>query len=367
MELDRRQLLATGGACLASCGAGARLAGEEPRTLDRLLAEHAGVLPENGGGANHYPMAAEALEALGHADALDDSWRTGASIYPGPIPRAAPLPDDDLQDALGDYERFGDWLDHFEAELAREPWRGVVGRWAPRLAPGISAAAFHGVIRTGHAARALRRAETDARRRELALALSYWAARYTELPTVPGAPGPPRGIEDLPRLEHPWLDDPTDVGFHDVVGRMTAAPLAPAVSLDASGRDVRADLDAIVRAGAAGLLEMLVQERHRIWILHSVTGPAAVELLLPEVDAVGARVLTEYARQAVVALYAAYGAPYEPGAHLRDATEPWPALVRRAAESGSVHGVKLLEALVRFRHVDDRLARSVAAQWFEWT
>ena len=37
----------------------------------------------------------------------------------------------------------------------------------------------------------------------------------------------------------------------------------------------RNELDALVREAAAVFLEMLVLERHRIWILHTVTGPAA--------------------------------------------------------------------------------------------
>jgi hypothetical protein len=32
-----------------------------------------------------------------------------------------------------------------------------------------------------------------------------------------------------------------------------------------------------------------------------------------------------------------------------------------------VHTIKLVEALVRYRDLDDPLCRSVAAQWFEWT
>ena len=49
---------------------------------------------------------------------------------------------------------------------------------------------------------------------------------------------------------------------------------------------------------------MLVLERYRIWMLHTITGPAAVELLLPEVDEAGARALVAYVRQAVVAMVA---------------------------------------------------------------
>ena len=365
MELDRRHFLATGGVFLASCRAGAR--GPRPTTrLDRLLEAHAEVLPEAvGAGANHYPMAAEALEALGYEDAIEDSWRQGADGYAGELPRVGPI--EGTEDALGSYDRFGDWLDFFRAALARAPWRSVVAVWAPRLAPGIAGATFHGVIRSAHAARALRRRESGARRNELAAGLAYWAARYTELPAREGSRGERGSLRaTLEQLEHPWLDDATDVDFFSVLERLTAVSLAPPVSLEEREATPRAELDLLVREAAGAFLEMLVLERQRIWLLHTVTGPAAVDLLLPEVDRAGARKLVEYARQAVVALYAAYGAPYRAGAHVRDAPGEWPTLTRRAAESRSVHTIKLIEALARFDGGGDPLLRSVAAQWLEW-
>ena len=68
-----------------------------------------------------------------------------------------------------------------------------------------------------------------------------------------------------------------------------------------------------------------------------------------------------------MASYVAFGAPYSPRAHLRATTPPWAELARRAAVSNSVHTIKLVEVLVRYRDLDDALCRSVAAQWLEWT
>lgn len=371
MRLDRRAFLAAGGVCFASCAAGTRLAGQDRGSrLDLLLDAHADRLPErDGAGANHYPMAAEALEALGYEDAIDGAWIEGAALYPGGTGRARAIEDEaQVAAALGAYDRFGDWLDHFCTALRREPWRAVVAHWAPRLAPAISAAAFHGVIRTGHAARALRRRETAARLNELAVGLAYWAARYVELPTRASERGAESSLrETLAHLRHPWIDDRTDVEFSSVVGRLTARPLAPPVSLEERASSPRADLDMIVREAATAFLEMLVAERNRIWLLHTVTGPAAVEWLLPEVDRPGARRLVEYARQAVVAMYAAYGEPFAARAHVRASPPEWPSPIQRAVDSRSVHGIKLIDALVRFDRDDDPLWRSVAMQWLEWT
>lgn len=369
--LHRRQLLAAGGALLTSCGGGPQLLGGDPKSrLDRLLIAHADCLPEAAGaGANHYPMAAEALEALGYEDSIDESWIVDAANYAGELGREKSLTDEtSLVSALGHYERFGDWLDYFRAALEREPWPTVVSRWAPRLAPAICAAAFHGVIRAGHAVRALRQDDNAARREELAVGLAYWAARYVELPTAPREQEPSESFgERLRTLRFPWSEDRTDVGFSDVVSRLTRMPVAPPVSLEASSHTVEFDLQEIVREAALAFLEMLVLERNRIWLLHTVTGPAAVQWLLPEVDPAGARKLVEYARQAVIAMYSAYGEPFAPGAHLRDSFPALAVQVERAVDSRSVHGIKLLDALVRFESANDPVWGSVAAQWFEWT
>jgi len=370
MTLNRRQLLAAGGASLASCGTPLRIAGEQrPTGLDELLAAHADALPERGGaGANHYPMAAEALEALGQPGAIDRAWVEGVDLYAGPLGRARAIESEaEAAAALGDYARFGDWLDHFRGLLERGPWRAIVARWASRLAPGICAAAFHGVIRTGHAARALRRRETAARRNELAVGLAYWACRYAELPAAEGVPDAAVDLrETLARVEHPWLDDRSDVSFDSVVARLQERPLAPRVSHAASASP-RAELDELVREGATAFLEMLVAKRHRIWCLHMVTGPAAVEWLLPEVDGAGASRLVAHARQATVAMHAAYGEPYAPRAHLRPSPPAWPVLIRRVVDSRSVHGIKLIDALARFDRDGDPLWRSVGAAWLDWT
>jgi hypothetical protein len=366
VTLDRREVLAGSAALLASCASGSRrpaAAGE--LSLDALLEAHADALPENKGGANHYPMAAETLEALDRPDAIEAAWVAGASAYAGPAPQMAVLAHPESRAAaLGDYERYGDWLDFFRAELAREPWRAVVARWTPRLAPGVSAAVFHGVIRTAHAVRALRRRETRARQDELATALAYWTARYAPLETADDGPDL---RTPLAVLQFRWVDELEDVPFHDVHARLARAPIAPRVTLASAAASAEQELDALVRESAASFLEMLVLERHRLWLLHTVTGPAAAALLVPELDAQDAQALALYSRQAVAALYVAFGAPHTPGAQLRATTPPWSELTNRAAESRSVHTIKLVEALARLRDDDDALCRSVAAQWFEWT
>ncbi len=365
MLVNRREFLVTAGACAASCQAG-RTA-EDPSArgrLDLLLQAHRGKLPEReGAGANHYPMAAEVLETYGFEGEIDDAWIEGAGLYSGTLGRVAPIRGEgDIGEALGNYARLGDWLDFFQGALAERTWQEVVSLWAPRLAPALSAAAFHGVIRTGHAVRALERQDSAPRRAELAAGLSYWAARHLELPAT--APMAPEELETaLTRLDHPWIEDAREVDFFGVSERLLETPAA-AIRLPA---DPKGELDGLVRDAATAFLEMLVHERSRIWLLHTVTGPAAVAWLLPYVDRSGARRLVAYARQAVLSMYTAFGQPYTPRQHLRASAAPWAESVRRAVESRSVHGIKLIDALVRFDRGGDPIWGSVAAQWFEWT
>lgn len=58
------------------------------------------------------------------------------------------------REALGDPRRITDWTAHFRRAVISQPWRQVLEIWWPRLLPGL-ATATHGVIRTGHAVRAL--------------------------------------------------------------------------------------------------------------------------------------------------------------------------------------------------------------------
>ena len=138
------------------------------------------------GNFNHAPMVVEALCALGRPDAVFpwiDAYR------PRLKPRQAADETIDWsqwRDHLGRRGSFPAWSrPRSPAELADAPWRSVLDRWAMRLAPGYSAAATHGAIRTAHAARGLAEAETRVRLRELADALASWAASYSELPTAP--------------------------------------------------------------------------------------------------------------------------------------------------------------------------------------
>jgi hypothetical protein len=65
------------------------------------------------------------------------------------------------QAAPGDPRRIADGTAYFRGEVTGQPSRQAPGTWWPRLVPGLAAAATHGVIRVGHAVRALTQDSED--------------------------------------------------------------------------------------------------------------------------------------------------------------------------------------------------------------
>jgi len=247
------------------------------------------------GFVNHGPMACEALAAMG-CDEQIDAWArwftevVGVGVAPAPPLGGSRF---DWADALGDYRRLPEWLGFFEGAVADEGWSAVVGRWVPRLMPGLSTALFHGAIRTAHAVRAVDAAETEARRAELARALGYWAARFH------------RG---------PEADDGT------------------------AAADVRAG---ILEAAAAGARHYV--DHPSIFNLHGVTGAMAVELLVAHVAPEDAAAALARVRVEHAGLYGANGASPPPAGPATWDEEA----VARAAVSADAHQVKLVEACRR--------------------
>ena len=147
--------------------------------------------PEFGGGlSNHGPMAVEALHHL-NEDASIPGWLDRYFPKLEPPPRAANQPP-----LLGRMDHVIDWTRLFDDELTKYTWQQVVARWVPQLAPGVVAAAAHGLLRTSHAVRALRETDTPTRRAELSRGLGYWAATYQPLPGTVRARGS-RSVADL--------------------------------------------------------------------------------------------------------------------------------------------------------------------------
>jgi hypothetical protein len=321
----------------------------ETEALDDALTVFAATAPSYSavGLANHGPMVAEALAHLGRHEAIP-GWvaRYRRRLDDAPAPGRA-LTEVEWPAALGQPDRFPEWLALFEREIADRPTAAVVGEWAPRLLPGSVGAATHGLIRTGHALRALGEADTPPRRLEVATALGYWAANYQELPGPPlliGHEGVADALADLPYLPE---DAPQAVLISARVASVAdiADEFEQAVaSLGWTGGAV--DLLDQLAAGGAGAYLRNADGGGAIGLLHAVTSPLACELVLPWLADEDRDAALGYVWQAAAALHVAYDIDRST-ATPDDAPPSAETLVDGALASGDEHAIKLTEAALR--------------------
>jgi hypothetical protein len=299
--------------------------------------------------ANHGPMAAEALVVMDRPDAVVpwvDFYRTRLHDHPS---GSRAIYAAGWREALGQGDRVGDWIVFFDRQIDERPWKDVLGEWVPRLSPGIIAAAFHGVIRTAHAVRSLDAKETRARRRELAEGLAYWAATYNALPeTKPRAPGrrtPEQALGEVPAV-------PADrrQSYGNIVDRLAPLdafpPFAEVADLvDATG-DSSAFVSNLTETFAHAYLVNVPKGGSVITYLHGVTGPSAMRLLLPHLDAPARAEMLRYGWQGAAGVYAASGGVSGAAPDI-GAPGSFDDLIDRAIATRDEHAIKFTEACRR--------------------
>ncbi len=262
-----------------------------------------------GGLSNHGPMATEALCALGRGDAVIawvDEYRKHLEPRPTPHDRIARA---DWRAALGDQARVADWMAFFAEEIEEQGWQEVLKLWVPRFTPGLIAAATHGAIRTGHAARGLAHRDTPERRHELAQGLGYWAATFAKLPEREARTTALRPSQAISKLTIFPVDQRHNFGLitHALAQLDSFAPFADAANLaDTSGNasefisDLTATFARAYLANAKNVLGAIV-------FIHSVTGPSALRPILPYQPPDATVLALRYAWQAASALFCTYG------------------------------------------------------------
>jgi hypothetical protein len=297
------------------------------------------------GNFNHGPMVVEALCALGRPEAVFP-WIEAYRVRMTPRQTAnEPVDWSQWRNHLGHRESFAQWSRLFAVELDEAPWRSVLDRWAMRLAPGYSAAATHGAIRVGHAARALAEAETRARLRELADALASWAASYSELPTAsaakPGQLSPRSALAAVPVVP-PARRPPGNITT--ALNKLVEFPeFAEAIELVDLGGDLDAAVAELSELFARTYLANAVDTRTFIVFVHSVTAVHALGNLLPHVSEATGGSLARYAWQAGCGLYAAFGGA-TPCEAIEAGDDDPRALVDQAIANGDEHIIKFTEA-----------------------
>ncbi len=316
-------------------------------SLDDALDEIAPFSIElKNGNSNHAPMVVEALCALGRPETVAP-WlaRYRERMQPRPEPGHR-IPTDNWHTALGCRRRFADWAIFFADELEDAPWRSVLDRWVMRLASGFCAAATHGVIRVGHAVRALAGNETQSRRRELADALASWAATWQQLPHSGGAEGeriPPRvAIARVPLLP---AERRRPGNIVQALAALEDFPeFAPVTGMIDTNGPLAAQIGELTEVFARVYLANARDIPTTIAFIHAVTSAAALGNISSHVSQEAARTATRYAWQAGSALYACYGCNAglaEPIGACRKSKEE---LVDRAIANGDEHVIKFTEA-----------------------
>jgi hypothetical protein len=256
--------------------------------------------------ANHGPMAAEALAKLGYCEEVD-GWVEANITHRehGPLPEPGE-PIIDWRVALGDRNRGGDWVQLFGRELAEAPWREVLRMWWPRLLPGCAGSLTHGLIRTAHAVRSLRETDrpSDLQIEELARALAFWATVFAPLATDPG----PGDYQTVAVVDRALSDLTAEYAGHYAITK----PSSP------------------------------------IPLIHTITAPAAMRLLLPELPAeLHAPSLRTMAR-VNHEMFTRFGGHRASGStEPIDADRTFAALAAEAVDIGDEHAIKVCEAAMR--------------------
>lgn len=310
---------------------------EALRRLHHTGPEHDGWL------SNHGPMAVEVLVHHGHAGEVH-GWLDTYERRLVEVPRGiAPIAPEEWREPLGDPVRTGDWLAFFDRAGHTEPWPDVLALWWPRLLPGIAAGATHGVIRVGHAVRALREQETPARVAELGQALAYWAARWQ--PLAPAGRGPYRSTD--PRSA---LDAVPRVPDQRFGIRTRLAQLADLPGWPAAVGAVPGPIDSTVEDRLTGIVAAAVRLHtthgygNPVLLVHAATAPLAVLRTLPALPTALHGPSLEAAWAATAAVTAAYAPPvarpFEAGEH------DVGAVLQQATESGDAHAIKFADAAI---------------------
>ncbi len=317
-----------------------------PSALSLSLSRIASYGPEYGPSlSSHVPMVIEALDRLGFRDEVSPyvtAW----------IPRLRPV--DPSRDAA--LETFSALREHALTVVSELGPVGALGHYATRIFPGLHGAAFHGVIRIGHAMRAVLRAPSDVTRAELASALAYAEVRAAEplvrgdVPAFDGQESLVDVLESLPA---------TTASARARVGLITAdfaARLGDGAELRRALLQVKlaSDPEVLARDLLRAALALYVRgerlPRASFVLLHGLTATDAVVSLAAHLEPEPARTALSSMAVALVALRLAYvvGMPKASFA----AAEPFEIWVERAVASGDDHAIKLAAACEEGRRLD---------------
>jgi Questin oxidase-like len=316
--------------------------------MDEALEMLAQTGPEYQGGlANHGPMASEALVAMGRPDTVV-SWveKYKKGLQPHPT-ATGKINKSEWQQNLGNFNLSAEWIDFFNRELKEKPWRTVLNEWVTNLAPGLSAAGGHGLLRTAHITRRLARKETQNRLHELAEGLGYWAARYQMLPSNGRKAAkqllPSQAIKQLKLLPtEQRLNGPSVV--RGLLKLEDFPPFADVINMVDTSGDPEKFISNLTETFATVYVEN-PSRRYIISFIHAVTAPSAIRLMLPSLSDEAKHGILRYGWQLAAGIYSAFGETLiKTKAEANESKED---LIDRAVSNGDEHAIKFTEACLR--------------------
>lgn len=290
--------------------------GSTNERYDEALEQLMGFGPSYGGGlSNHGPMALESLATLNLAEHFQTYVdRVSPTLEPTDDPyRAAAV------------------------------WQNQLLQALPSLVASAGAQAGHGLLRTAHAVRALERADTDVRRRELTAAIQYWGTGSAlKSPTaLSGTRALADVLADLPRLGPDRR--PEGLLVAGLEQAMEEPGVMDLVSSIEPAADIAAAFDQLALAACAGLMNNT--GLGQFTLLHGVTVSVMAQQLLGYLDPPNQRRLEAAVTGFVVAAVVGFDdgdasidvRPIEPG----DVESELGRLSGRAAFGADDHDIKL--------------------------
>jgi hypothetical protein len=320
--------------------------------LHRYGPEFGGDEEGNHGLTNHGPMAIEVLVRRGLDVDLDrwlDHYVRRLAELPGVD---EPITPDTWTAALGNHRRLPDWTAWFTDQLRDRPWADVLAQWWPRLLPGIVAGSTHGVIRVGHAVRALRAAGPGqppaAALHELGHGLAFWAARYRPLPGYQRPTGRMAVADALDAV--PRLSAQTGLLAHrlDRLASTAGWPDSLQAMREVTTAEVPGRLTELIDAATRSYL--LRGHGSPVLLVHTATAPNAVFHILPALPESVWAPSFDAAWAAAAAITATY-APARPGPRpptvpLARYDDPVAEVLHRSAGHGDEHVIKFTDTAV---------------------
>lgn len=301
------------------------------------------------GFTNHAPMVAEVLFRHNQPNYFEIFLGSYQGQLVARPELKQPVSEQNWHLSLSQLDRFSDWSAFIAEQMTVASWQAVLNLWVARFSPAFVAGATHGVIRTGHAVRALQQKDTPARRLELADALSSWASEYEILPIAPIgilAQIPiAQAIGRIPLVPEPLRRN--DGAITRALGSLKQVPdFAPAVSVcDLSGEAHRV----LYSLGVlfARIFITSADKSNAIAFVHAITATAAVCQLAPVLQPQVLRSLIWRAWEAGCAIYATYskGGQLKTGKHCSKSPEE---LFNQALVHGDEHVLKVAEASLNF-------------------